>query len=213
MAETFTDHYESLSIPFGTSTDLVKKTFRALAKIYHPDNRNTGSREKFEKIHSAYSVLCGTEREQYDRIYLEKFSTDSSTLILPESRLRFTGELSKFARMGLLKNGIRTKDRKKITGVSHDFDLYLRKEELHSRISVRIPLTVRILCPECRGSDIHCECCRGIGTYKSTRYLNLGFEKNTVVNERIYELELSRFRPDRFIHFKKRILRVKIIIV
>ena len=114
------------------------------------------------------------------------------------------------AKRGLLKVGFRTKDRKKYSGINHDVSLQIKKKEALFCVLAKIPLTVRILCPNCFGSNIHCKSCNGKGTYKGTRNLEVLFEPELLVNNKVYEFELSRFRPDKFIHFKKKILKVKI---
>lgn len=204
------DYYKILHLPFGSSGELIKKTYRDLAKIYHPDNLSTGDKQRFQEVSAAYKMLSGKLREDYDTIYKKIYFKGLQTIELAPNRIVFTRSLSELARKGLLKVGYRTKDRNKYTGVSHDIDLLIKKDETTSRILVKIPLTVRILCPQCYGSDIFCESCNGIGTYKSTRNLKLSFSPELLSSNKIYELELSRFRPDKFIHFKKNRLRVKI---
>jgi hypothetical protein len=109
-----------------------------------------------------------------------------------------------------MKVGLRNKDRKVGTGVFHDLDIFIKRSELDHQVIVNIPLVVRILCPECRGSNLHCESCKGIGTYKGTRDLQVAFEPSMLVHKKIYELHLSHFRPDKFVHFKKKALKVQI---
>lgn len=210
----FPDYYKTLNLPFGCSTDVIKKYFRELAKIYHPDNSKTGQTEKFQEIFTAYKTLVGKEREDYDKRYLllqnHNLKKSNQPFILPPDRIIYTTSMSFLAKKGLMRAGYRRVDRAKYTGIYHDLDILIKKEEAKKKIAVKIPLTVRILCPECMGSDIYCECCNGIGTYKGTRYLKVMFEPELIVNNRVYEFELSRFRPDKFIHFKKKKLRVKI---
>ena len=212
----FPDYYAVLNLPFGSSPDVIKKYYRELAKIYHPDNKTTGQVAKFQHLLSAYQVLSGEFREAYDKAYLKHLSLKANAdkakkeFLLPQERLIYTTSMTFLAKRGLMRTGFRRKDRAKFTGLNHDIDLIIKKEEATKRILVKIPLTVRILCPECLGSNIYCECCNGIGTYKSTRSLQIAFEPNLLVHNRVYEFELSRFRPDKFIHFKKKKLRVRI---
>jgi molecular chaperone DnaJ len=209
------DYYKILNIPFGSAPDLIKKTYRNLAKIYHPDNKASGCSEKFLEIHTAYSVLSGINREKYDFLYKITFTANylkdtTNSVLLPSNRIVYTSTMSRLAKMGLMKTGLRNKDRRKFTGIFHDLDLLIKKEEIKHRILVRLPLTVRILCPNCMGSNIYCDVCLGIGTYKSSRLLQIAFEPHLIQNGKIYELELSRFRPDNFIHFKKKFLKIKL---
>ena len=202
----FPDYYAVLNLPFGSSPDVIKKYYRELAKIYHPDNKTTGQVAKFQHLLSAYQVLSGEFREAYDKAYIKHLSLKANAdkakkeFLLPQERLIYTTSMTFLARRGLMRTGFRRKDRAKFTGLN----------QTAIRILAKIPLTVRILCPECLGSNIYCECCNGIGTYKSTRSLQIAFEPNLLVHNRVYEFELSRFRPDKFIHFKKKKLRVRI---
>lgn len=49
--------YEILGVPFGASQEEIKKAFRALAKLHHPDLG--GDAEVFKKITAAYAELTG----------------------------------------------------------------------------------------------------------------------------------------------------------
>ncbi len=211
--KNFPDYYATLNLPFGSSRDLIKAYYYTMAKIFHPDNLKTGQRNKFEEIQMAYKVLSSSAREIYDLSYLKLNAIKKKlheSILLPQDRIIYTTSIRFLAQKGLLRAGFRKKDRAKFTGLQHDIDLLIKKEEILKRVSVKIPLVVRILCPQCRGSDIHCECCNGIGNYKSTRSLQLNFDPEQIVNNRVYEFELSRFRPDNFIHFKKKKLKLKI---
>jgi len=63
------DYYEIIGLERGASQEDVQKTFRNLARKYHPDvNKRAGSEEKFKKICEAYDVLKDPKkRKQYDR--------------------------------------------------------------------------------------------------------------------------------------------------
>lgn len=64
------DFYSVLSVPRDSSDDEIKKAYRKLAMLYHPD-RNNGSKdaeEKFKAITEAYDVLRDPQkRAVYDR--------------------------------------------------------------------------------------------------------------------------------------------------
>ncbi len=60
------DFYEVLGLQKGASKDEVKKAFRKLAAIHHPDKK-TGNEEKFKLISEAYSVLGDDKKKaEYD---------------------------------------------------------------------------------------------------------------------------------------------------
>ena len=70
MAEQKRDYYEVLGLSKGASDDEIKKSFRRLAKQYHPD-MNPGNAEaeaKFKEINEAYEVLSDADKKaKYDQ--------------------------------------------------------------------------------------------------------------------------------------------------
>lgn len=49
------DPYEILKVPVGSKTSEVKKAYRALSLILHPD-KETGNEKEFMKLTKAYQV-------------------------------------------------------------------------------------------------------------------------------------------------------------
>jgi curved DNA-binding protein len=71
MAVKFKDYYEVLGVPRGASEDEIRKTYRQLARKYHPDvNPNDKSaEERFKEINEAYEVLSDADkRKRYDEL-------------------------------------------------------------------------------------------------------------------------------------------------
>ena len=68
-----TTHYEMLGIPRVASAERVKRSYRNLVKIYHPDRFPTGSKahaeaeKRIREINIAYGVLSKPDRRaNYD---------------------------------------------------------------------------------------------------------------------------------------------------
>lgn len=62
------DPYEILQLHPKAHPLLVMRAFRVLAAMYHPDNKQTGERETFEKIVAAYRLLSDpVRRAAHDR--------------------------------------------------------------------------------------------------------------------------------------------------
>jgi len=72
MDEEFENYYEILNIPnFCSDEKEIKKAYRKLAHIYHPDKVG-GDENKFKKINKAYQILINPkEKALFDfKLYL-----------------------------------------------------------------------------------------------------------------------------------------------
>jgi len=67
----FTDYYKELELERGASEDEIKKAFRRLARMHHPDaNPNDPTaEERFKRISEAYEVLSDpAKKTKYDQL-------------------------------------------------------------------------------------------------------------------------------------------------
>src|SRR5215831_2460991 len=63
------DYYKVLGVSKDASADEIKKSYRKLARLHHPDANkgDTASEEKFKEISEAYDVLSDDKRrKEYD---------------------------------------------------------------------------------------------------------------------------------------------------
>ena len=63
------DYYKALGVSKGASADEIKKSYRKLARKYHPDANkgDAASEERFKEISEAYNVLSDSKRRaEYD---------------------------------------------------------------------------------------------------------------------------------------------------
>ncbi|MCQ2079827.1 MAG: DnaJ domain-containing protein [archaeon] len=71
MAESKRDYYEVLGVSKSATPDELKKAYRKLAKMYHPDTTSEPkdvAEAKFKEISEAYEVLSDAEKRQlYDQ--------------------------------------------------------------------------------------------------------------------------------------------------
>jgi curved DNA-binding protein len=71
MPVQYKDYYESLGVQRTASADEIKKSFRKLARLHHPDvaKDKKKSEEKFKEINEAYEVLSDpAKRKKYDEL-------------------------------------------------------------------------------------------------------------------------------------------------
>lgn len=63
------DYYEVLGVSKGASKDELKKSYRKMARKYHPDvSKEAGAEAKFKEVNEAYEVLSDdNKRATYDR--------------------------------------------------------------------------------------------------------------------------------------------------
>lgn len=71
MPVQYKDYYETLGVPKTATHDEIRKAFRKLARIHHPDvaKDKKGAESKFKEINEAYEVLGDEEkRQKYDTL-------------------------------------------------------------------------------------------------------------------------------------------------
>ena len=67
----YKDYYKILGVERTATDNEIKKAYRKLAKVYHPDHNpgNKKSEDKFKEINEAYEVLSdSTKRARYDQL-------------------------------------------------------------------------------------------------------------------------------------------------
>jgi curved DNA-binding protein CbpA len=78
--KNFINYYEIFELSPSASLQEIERTFRHLARRYHPDNRSTGDRSKFDLILEAHDTLKDSlKRAQYHEKHQPHLPPLSST--------------------------------------------------------------------------------------------------------------------------------------
>src|SRR5438105_15198183 len=65
------DYYDTLGVPRKASADEIRKSYRKLARKFHPDLNpgDKSSEDRFKNVQEAYDVLSDTKKRQmYDQV-------------------------------------------------------------------------------------------------------------------------------------------------
>lgn len=174
------DFYEVLGVARGASQDEVKKAYRKLAVMYHPDknpDNKAESEEKFKEATEAYSVLSDPDnRAKYDQFGHAAFSQGGGAAGGPFGG--FSGDFSGFEDLfgdvfssffgGAAGGGAkRTKQR---PGRDLKYEMEITFEEAAFGVSKEIEIGRRSRCNTCSGSGAaagskpeRCKQCGGSG--------------------------------------------------
>ena len=77
------DHYAVLGVPRNADQELIKATYKALLKIYHPDvfkGDKKFATEQLKKINIAYEILSDPKkRKNYDAHFQQSSGKEENT--------------------------------------------------------------------------------------------------------------------------------------
>lgn len=175
MATTAQDYYEILGVKKNSSTDEIKKSYRKLARKYHPD-LNPGDKaaeKKFKEINEAYEVLSDSKKKaEYDQYGKSPF----------EGTQGFEGFSARDFGFGF---GGRGEDIfSDLFGTFRQNDVPLRGHDLETRLEISleeafrgvtksVTLTREKNCKSCGGlgakSSNTCTACKGTGSVRQKR--------------------------------------------
>jgi DnaJ-class molecular chaperone len=70
MPVQYKDYYKSLGVPKDANAEAIRRSYRKLARKYHPDvNKSAGAEARFKEINEAYEVLSDPEkRRRYEQL-------------------------------------------------------------------------------------------------------------------------------------------------
>ncbi len=174
------DYYKTLGVGKGASDEEIKKSYRKLARQYHPD-RNPGNKqaeERFKEISQAYDVLSDSEkRKQYDRGsgpfggFTGGFDPGSFTGGFSDILSNiFGGGGGGGAAGGTHAGGVRSGRAREARGRDLETEVQLTFDQAVSGAQIPLAVPTSQACPTCKGSGAKpgttpkvCPVCSGRG--------------------------------------------------
>ncbi len=186
--------YEILGVPPYSQTDEIKRAYKRLARIYHPDiNREEGAEEIFKKITYAYSILSDPKKRFiYDSSYLGRGISDAVNTLLPiiKSLLNFN-----------LRDAI-----KHIQDIIQNIntssvDVFIEEGEIPNHTEKNILISRFEDCPHCYGYNRNCKLCMGRGKITRSKRITFRIPAYSFIKRKVRTDEFLDYVP-----FKKRLV-------
>jgi molecular chaperone DnaJ len=192
MASRKRDYYEVLGVPKGANTDEIRKSFRKLAREYHPDMSKLPAAEaeaKFKELSEAYEVLSDDDkRTAYDRFGHAAVDGSGSG-----RASGFSGDYTGFSGMGGLGDifeeffgfgGQRASSASRRTprrGADLRYDMTITFDEAAFGLEREVEVARYEMCPRCTGKGAEpgttpnrCNTCNGTGEVRRVQQSILG---------------------------------------
>lgn len=176
MAATTQDYYEILGVKRDASQEEIKKTYRRLARKYHPDLNpgDKNSEKKFKEINEAYEVLSDEKkRSEYDQFGKAAFEgAQGPDEFRTSGGFDFGFGSAEDMFSNLFGGGFRHED-VPFKGADLVTSLEISLEDAYRGVARPISLTREVLCKTCSGNGAEdfqtCSQCKGGGTIKQSR--------------------------------------------
>ena len=155
------DFYERLGVSKDATPEEIKRAYRDLARIHHPDKG--GDAEKFKTIQEAAEVLTDERRRQeYDARGRGPMPFTGGPGGMP------FGDIFNMFGMGGAAGGQQRGGGK---GPSQPIDMNIKLENFYSGMAININFKQTRKCPDCSSSTEPCNGCGGSGSRMVTRQM------------------------------------------
>jgi molecular chaperone DnaJ len=160
------DYYQVLGVGKNASADEIKKAYRKLAKVHHPDKG--GDETIFKEISEAYEVLSDNDKKaRYDTFG----HTDDNRGGYDDMRSGFNDMFGQFFRQG--------QQQRERVGENMTLNVKLTLEEIFEGVKKRYNYTRNVSCSSCSGhggsEPQECSTCKGQGQIRNVTRTPFGF--------------------------------------
>ncbi|MCL4392609.1 molecular chaperone DnaJ [Patescibacteria group bacterium] len=180
------DYYEILGVSKDATDIEIKKAYRKLAGIYHPDkNKAPDSHDKFKEINEAYSVLSDKQkRANYDRFGSADFTDMGGN---PNAGYTYDfnmGDIGDIFSDFFSSSGFgfdrSTQKKRDLSGDDIELNLSVELEDVIFSVEKEIAFYTMVKCSKCAGTGSstketeRCSVCSGTGRVKKVTQSFLG---------------------------------------
>ena len=209
------NYYEILNVDIDAPIEVIKKNYRKLAKLYHPDSKSDkASTEKFLLITKAYQILSDPiERLKYNQKLLEvKFKKEEkpSEEVSTHIKVIYSRSLGVLAKRGFLQTSLSRKHRK-IRDIKYDVEVVIDYFQAQKGGVIEIGIPTKYPCPHCKGSDPYCRLCEGKSYIIRAQPIKILLPASPISGE-IFEVDLSKIKQRNLAVLRAQKLRIKIIL-
>lgn len=202
------DYYETLGIDRNATEEDIKKAYRKMAKLYHPDvnPNNPEAEQKFKDISEAYEVLSDPSKKlEYDNPYKSNgfgvhfdgfdgfngFKVDMFENFFGGRKMRFNSHIETSIRVDpktlILGGSIQTQLERNVfcsdcNGEGGEKDVCGDCKGTGAILQVVGPYSMSSPCPRCAGTGkmitVPCKRCQGAGNHSVTDYATFQLPQN-----------------------------------
>jgi len=214
------DYYEVLGVNRSATEEQIKKSYRLLARQYHPDVSSAPEAEtRFKEINEAYEILSDQKkRAAYDRFGHAGVSGNGFNDFSGFGGFGGLGDIFEDIFSGFGMGGTQRSRRGPRRGGDLRYDMEITFEEAVFGVEKEIEVPRHELCPQCNGtgaepgtSPTTCPQCRGTGEIRRVQQSILGSFVNVATCPRCQGEGTIITTPCAECHGQKKIRRTRTI--
>lgn len=176
VVEAGKDYYKVLDVPRDAPISQIKRHFKKLSRVYHPDKNpgDSSASEKFMEIAEAYEILSDEEKRQTYDHYGEEGLKQQQQQQQNAGQNPFGNLFNQFFGGGQQHGKPKT--------ANIEVPLHVTLQDVYNGINIEVDVSKQVVCNHCFGSGAHssdairgCSYCNSKGTIVKQVQIAPGF--------------------------------------